>query len=147
MIDHDVRARCPSGSELFGRPGCVSTSATWVSPSKRTSLTGTRSMFRYVQHGAVLGAPDDAAERDVRLLLEQRADQVLERRRAREGVGIGVVVRQDDERSRAIENLQQVREHPATRGSSPSGGCRKYGVRLPHLSIPVGRWRPAEPLW
>ena len=53
--------------------------------------------------------------------------QVLERRRARERIRIGIVVREDDERSRAIENLQQVREHPATRGSSHREEG-KYGV-------------------
>src|SRR5690349_2911195 len=99
----------PSGSELLLRPGWVSTRMTCVSRPKRTSLTGTRVMFRYV-----------------RIALEQRRGEVLQRRRAGERVRIGVVVRQDDERPGMIERLQEARQGAAIRGY----GHRAVRIRL-----------------
>src|SRR5205807_3236693 len=60
-----------------------------------------------------LGAPDDAAESDVRFLPQQLAHQVLERRSAGEGIGVGVVVRQDHELAGTIEGLEQTRQRSA----------------------------------
>ena len=57
----------PSGSELLGRPGCVSTSATCASPSNAHLAHRHEVDVQVGAHGAVLGSADDAAERDVRL--------------------------------------------------------------------------------
>ena len=50
------------------------------------------------------------------------------------------------QRPRAIENLQQVREHPATRGRCHREE-REYGPRAQHVSIPGAdqRWRLPDP--
>jgi hypothetical protein len=72
-------------------------------------------------HRAVLGATDDAAERDEGFLLEKPMGEVLERHRARHGIGIGVVVRQDDERTGPLEHAEELREQAARRGAGHEG--------------------------
>lgn len=73
-------------------------------------------------HGPVLGSTHDAAESDMGLLLAQPMRQVLERHGARHGVRIGVVVREDDERTGPLEHTEQVREQPARRSAGHGEG-------------------------
>src|SRR5204862_854243 len=85
------------------------------------------------EHGAVLGPPDDATERDVGLALEQRAGEVLDPRGAGERVGIWIVMRQDDERPGTIERVHQARHIAAARGCG-------------HAAVSGSLWHPSATL-
>src|SRR5262249_18535282 len=74
-----------------------------------------------------------------RLLLAQGRRQILEGSRTGERVRIGIVVREDDERSRAIDRCQEARQRtPAGDRHGPPGILWSTAAGCP--TAPVGRF-------
>jgi hypothetical protein len=92
---------------LFVRPGWVSTSAD-LDVLPEIDLAHRHEVdVQVLHHRAVLGATDDAAEPDHRIALGELPHDVLEGRRARERIRVGIVVREDDERRRSLDRVEE----------------------------------------